>query len=191
MVASCVYYFFGDWRRAFLYEGETYDWSRSRNSPWAFPWFDSYREGLALALCLGDESSTDHLLEWPGRDLCFDEGSSEMTRADNAYQIWLASRLRGESAESTADLLETVVASKRKRPRLLATTAQALLAGDSAEFTRSLTAYLRHYRTNELDTRLIITAMSSEGTALWHLARRKGLDVGAIPEDLMLLIPRP
>ena len=33
--------------------------------------------------------------------------------------------------------------------------------------------------------------MSDEGMALWHLARRRGLEVGEIPEDLMLMIPRP
>jgi hypothetical protein len=33
--------------------------------------------------------------------------------------------------------------------------------------------------------------MSDEGAALWHLAHRRGLEVGAGPEDLMLMIPRP
>jgi hypothetical protein len=151
----------------------------------------SLRNALAVALCLGDDAATDRLLEWPGRDLGFDEGYWDRTRADNAYQIWLASRLRGEPAESTADLLEQALGSKRKRPKLLAATAQALLAGDSAGFTRSLTAYLRYYRTSELNPQLVRIAMSVEGTALWHLARRRGLEVGGIPEDLMLLIPRP
>ena len=117
--------------------------------------------GLALALCLGDEAATDRLLEWPGRDLGFDEGYWDRTRADNAYQIWLASRLRGEPAESTADLLEQALGSKRKRPKLLAATAQALLAGDSAGFTRSLTSYLRYYRKSELNPRLVRTAIRS------------------------------
>jgi hypothetical protein len=193
-VSACLHYFFGDWRQNFLYyDDEGYgavpcDLPRSRTR---LPWLDAYCLGLALALCLGDEAATDRLLEWPGRDLGFDEGYCDKTRADNAYQIWLASRLRGESAESTADLLEKALGSKRKRPKLLAATAQALLAGDSAGFTRSLTSYLRYYRTSELDPRRVTTAMSDEGTALWHLARRRGLEVGEIPADLMLMIPRP
>jgi hypothetical protein len=194
IVSACLHYFFGDWRQNFLYyDDEGYgavpcDLPRSRTR---LPWLDAYCLGLALALCLGDEAATDRLLEWPDRDLRFDEGFLDKTRADNAYQIWLASRLRGESAESTADLLEQVLGSKRKRPKLLAAPAQALLAGDSAGFTRSLTSYLRYYRTSELNPRLVTTAMSNEGTALWHLARRRGLEVGKVPEDLMLMIPRP
>jgi hypothetical protein len=194
IVSTCLHYFFGDWRQNFLYYDDDgggavpCDLPRSRTR---LSWLDAYCLGLALALCLGDEAATDRLLEWPGRDLGFDEGFRDKTRADNAYQIWLASRLRGEPEESTADLLEQALGSKRKRPKLLAPTAQALLAGDSAGFTRSLTACLRNYRTSELDPRLVRTAMSVEGTALWHLARRRGLEVGKIPEDLMLLIPRP
>jgi hypothetical protein len=104
---------------------------------------------LALALCFGDDAATDRLLEWPGRDLQYDPGDWDKQRADNDYQIWLASRLRGESAESTADLLKKVLGSKRNRPELLAATAQALFAGDCAGFTSSLTSYLRHYPTSE------------------------------------------
>ena len=194
IVSAFLHYFFGDWRQSFLYyDDEGYgavpcDLPRARTR---LPWFDEYCVGLALALCLGDEAATDRLLEWPGRDLRFDEGFCDKTRADNAYQIWLACRLRGEPAETTADLLEKVLGSKRKRPKLLAATAQALLAGDSAGFTRSLTSYLRYYRTSELNPGLVTTAMSDEGTALWHLARRRGIEVGEIPEDLMLMIPRP
>jgi hypothetical protein len=194
IVSVCLHYFFGDWRQNFPYYDDQgagpvpCDLPRSRAK---LPWLDAYCLGLALALCLGDEAATDRLLEWPGRDVKFDEGYWDRTRADNAYQIWLASGLRGEPAKSTADLLEEALGSKRKRPKLLAATAQALFAGDSAGFTRSLTSYLRYYRTSELNPRLIRTALSVEGTALWHLARRRGLEAGEIPEDLMLLIPRP
>jgi hypothetical protein len=195
IVSTCLHYFFGDWRQNFLY----YDDSGGGAVPCDLPtsrtsllmWLDAYCLGLAVALCLGDEAATDRLLEWPGRDLKFDEGYWDRTRADNAYQIWVASPLVGEADKSTADLLEQALGSKRKRPKLLAATAQALLAGDSAGFTRSLTSYLRNYRTSELNPRLYRTAMSVEGTALWHLARRRGLEVGGIPEDLMLMIPRP
>ena len=188
IVSACLHYFFGEWRQKFLYFDEPCNLPKSRTT---LPWFDDYCLGLALALCLGDDAATDRLLEWPGRDLHDDPGDWDKTRADNTYQIWLASRLRGESAESTADLLEKVLGAKKNRPKLLAATAQALLAGDSAGFARSLTSYLRYYRTSEFDPKLTVTVMSDEGTALWHLARRRGLEVGEIPEDLMLMIPRP
>jgi hypothetical protein len=70
-------------------------------------------------------------------------------------------------------------------------TAQALLTSDSAGFTRSLPSHLRYYRMGELNPRLVTTAMSDEGTVLRHFARRRGLEVGEIPEDLMPMIPRP
>jgi hypothetical protein len=70
-------------------------------------------------------------------------------------------------------------------------TAQALLTGDSAGFTRSLPSHLRYYRMSELNPRLVTSATSDEGTVLRHFARRRGLEVEEVPEDLMLKIPRP
>ena len=93
LVEAMTYFFFGPWRDRFTYLGEQFNRERARAE---LPWIGCYREGLAVALSLGDWASADRLLEWPDSDLRFDEGSDDRTREDNAYQIWLALRLRGE-----------------------------------------------------------------------------------------------
>ena len=193
IVSMCLHYFFGDWRQNFLYyDDQGYgavpcDLPRSRTR---LPWLDAYCLGLALALCLGDEAATDRLLEWPGRDLGFDEGYSDKTRADNAYQIWLASRLRGEPAEmrptcSSRPLAQSGNARNcwQRRPRPCW---RAIPPGSRAPSPPICGIIV----TSELKPRLVTTAMSDEGTALWHLAML-GTRGGEIPADLMLMIPRP
>ena len=187
IVEACEHYFFGDWRRNFLYYGEPYDWSKSRMK--SVPWFDAYRVGLALALCLGDLAAADRLLGWSGRDLWFDEGTWDKTRSDVAYQIWLASRLRGEPVESTDDLLACALENRNVGTKRLVDASQALIAGRSADFRLYLRLYLQSYRLRELDHR-VVTAMSLEATVLWHLARRRGMELVSLPEELTVLIPR-
>ncbi len=96
-VAAAVHYFQGAWRNKFEWCGEKYNKVTSRQ---ALPWIDTYREGLALALAYGDWKSADQIIAWPGPDVRFDDGSFDRTREDNAYYIWLASRLRGETESS-------------------------------------------------------------------------------------------
>ena len=99
MVAATVYYFYGPWRDRFRWLAEDLDRESARAK---LPWSNNYRRGWAVALSLGDWASADKLLQWPGPDLPGDEGTDDRTAEDNAYQIWLASRLRGESEDGSS-----------------------------------------------------------------------------------------
>lgn len=189
VVAAALHYLFGAWRDSFeWHDDEPLDRARSRTK---LPWIDMYRSGLPIALSLGDWESADKLLEWPGPDLRFDEGFDDLTEEDNAYHIWLASRLRGEPASASEAQLAAVVGGRRKRPKLAQAAAQALLDKDAAAFTKALTAHLRYHRQHDLDTKQLDTAICLEATALWHLARRQELGADEPPAELMILIPRP
>ncbi len=189
VVAASLHYFFGAWRDSFeWFYDEHFDRAGSRAK---LPWIYTYRTGLSLALSLGDWASADKLLEWPGPDLRFDEGLDDLTEEDNAYQIWLAARLRDEPASACATQPEVIVQGRRKRPKLAQAAAQALLDKDSAAFTEALTALLRYHRQSELDPQQLDSAICLEATALWHLARRHGLGAQEPPHELMILIPRP
>lgn len=188
VVAAALYYFFGAWRDSFNDFGEHFDRAKARAK---LPWIDMYRYSLPIALSLSDWESADRLLEWPGPDLRFDEGLDDLTEEDNAYHIWLAARLRSEPAGASEAQLAAVVRGRRKRPKFAQAIAQALLDKNRVAFTKALTAHLRHHRQRELDTKQLTCAFCPEATALWHLARRRGLDAEEAPPELMILIARP
>ncbi len=228
-VSAAVYYFHGAWRDKFTWLREEYDRERSRA---VLPWSNAYRKGLALALAFSDWTATDRLLEWPGPDLRRDEGTDDRTSEDNAYQIWLASRLRGEPEDVAAtqrekaqreqprrskeelaaakalrkvkkllpgaDAIYNAVVQRemieqgaRRRPKMLMAAADALLAGNAEEMAKALKTYLKHYRQQELTPKRADFGICLDATALWHLARRRGMGEIPLPEDLMVLIPRP
>jgi len=189
VVAASLHYFCGAWRDSFVwFHDEHFNRAGARAK---LPWIDMYRTGLPFALSLGDWASADKLLEWPGPDLRFDEGLDDLTEEDNAYQIWLASRLRGEPASACEAQLDVILQGRRKRPKLAQAAAQALLDRDPAAFTQALTAHLRHHRQREFDPEQLNAALCLEATALWHLAQRQGLGAQEPPHELMILIPRP
>ena len=189
VVAASLHYLFGDWRDSFVwFHDEHFDRAGARTK---LPWITMYRAGLPLALSLGDWASADKLLEWPGPDLPADEGLDDLTEEDNAYQIWLASRLRGDPASACEAQLRVILSGRRKRPKLAQAAAQALLDKDPATFTQALTAHLRYHRQREFDPKQLNAALCLEATALWHLARRQGLGAVEPPPELMVLVPRP
>lgn len=189
VVAAGVHYLFGAWRDSFDDDnGEHCDRAKARKK---MPWIDMYRYALPLALSLSDWTSADKLLQWPGPDLPFDEGLDDLTKEDNAYHIWLASRLRGEPASKSDAQLKVITDGKRKRPKLAQAAAQALLDKNAAEFTKALTAHLRYHRQNDFDPKQLDCALCPEATSLWHLARRQNLGAEEPPHEVMILIPRP
>lgn len=189
VVVAARHYFFGVWRDSFDWlHGEHFDRAKARTN---LPWIDLYRSALAIALSLDDGESADTLWEWPGADLPFDEGLDDLTEEDNAYQIWLASRVRGEPAPTRDAQLPIVVDGKRRRPKLAQATAQALFDRDTVAFTKALTAQLRNHRQHEFNTKQLDGAICLEATVLWHLAKRQGLGTEEPSAELMVFIPRP
>ncbi len=194
VVTSALYYFFGRWReKGVWYDGVLIDPKQARAK---LPWIDYYRDALAIALSLGDWTSGDRLLEWPGPDVNEDEGCDDRTAEDNAYQIWLAMRLRGESGPEVDSRRDLIAKRSRQRPKLLALAADALLAAECDQFAKALSDYLKYYRKREIDLRPTKHARPAQdgicldGTTLWHLARRHGMGEVPLAADDMPVIAR-
>lgn len=123
IVSATTYYFFGPWRENFVWNDDSgigYAPINREQARTRLPWINAYRAGLALACAFSDWTSVDELLEWPGSDLCYDEGTDDRTKEDNAYYIWLAMRLRDEPEEKAATQRELVQQPKRREGNLAA-----------------------------------------------------------------------
>jgi hypothetical protein len=194
LVAAALYYFFGPWRETSLWNGKLIDCKQARRE---LPWISYYRYSLTIALSLSDWVSADRLLEWPGPDLNDDEGLDDRTAEDNAYQIWLAMRLRGETGSEVDSRRDLIVRRSRQRPKLLALAADALFAAETEQFAKTLADYLKYYRKREIDLRpkpygrLVRDGICLDGTILWHLSRRRGMGEIPLSEELMIMIARP
>lgn len=186
LVSATVYYFFGSWRDKFKYL------LRGQIARAKLAWIDGYRKGLSVALSLSDWSSADQLLQWPGPDLPIDEGSYDRTSQDNAYHIWLASRLRGEPESALSQQRVIVESSTRRRPKMLMAAADAMFANDSKEFAAALEKYLRHYKNREFELGGGTDfGFCIEAAILWHAARRRGLELKPFSDDIDIFIPKP
>jgi hypothetical protein len=201
-VAAVVHYFYGPWRgKVRWYEhsftGRTIKVLNRRQARAKLPWITYYRDALPMALSLDDWKSADRLLEWPGPDLKDDQGWDVFTAEDNAYQIWLAMRHRGESGSKVDARRDLIARRSRPRTKLLALAADALFAEKPDHFAKTLADYLKYYREREIDLgrdpgmRVVWQGISHDGTVLWHLARRRDLGKIKVPEELMLMIARP
>jgi hypothetical protein len=196
MVAADLYYFFGPWKdkKFVYYGGEVVDPEQARGR---LKWINNYRESLMSALSLSDWKSAERLLEWPGPEVKEDQGLDNRTPEDNAYQIWLAMRLRGDSGSEVDARRDLISRRSRQRPKLLALAADALFAGEPKQLAKTLADYLEYYRQREIDLRrdpgerVVFQGICPEGTVLWHLARRRGLGEIKLPKDLMIMIARP
>lgn len=180
-VDAALLYFYGAWRDEF---GRT----RARAD---LHWSDYYREALTTAASFGNWQAVNELLQWPGADLPFDEGTDDRTNEDNAYQIWLASRLRGEPPETCALQRASIERGPRRRPKMLLAAADALLSGDHVAFTHALQQYLKQYRKLELRLNRVDLGVAADANTLWHLARHRGLRDLPLTAEAMLLIARP
>jgi hypothetical protein len=194
LVNATVHFLFGPWRESFLWEGKLIDREQARAK---LPWISYYRNALMIALSSSDWASADRLIEWPGPDLNDDEGFDDHTAEDNAYQIWLAMRLRGESGSEVDARRDLMARRSRQRPKLLALAADALFAAEPDQLAKTLSDHLKYYRKREIDLspkpygRPVQEGISLDGTGLWHLARRRGLGEIPLPDELMLMIARP
>lgn len=188
LVAITKNYLFGLWRDKFSFLNEEYDSAKARAE---LEWSSAYRQGLAVALSLGDWGSADEFLKWPGADLRRDEGLDDQTFEDNLYQIWFASRLREEPLEKSTTERKQIEAGKKLRPKMLMAATDALVAGDRIMLADYLTAYLKYYRQKMLRSNRPDSGVSLDATALWHLARRRNLGEVKIAEELMILVARP
>lgn len=181
------HYFYGDWResyRRFSYETPmTREEARRK-----LPWIDAYRAGLLLALLVDDERGIDRVTSWPGGDLPADEGTFDLPAAYAQYHIHLARALRTGTASSGASFADLRRPGGRVRP--LAEAVDAALTGNAEAFGRALKEHLTGYRKSVFRLNRPDAIISIEGSILWHIARRRGLQLPDLRENQMDLVLR-
>jgi hypothetical protein len=188
-VTSAVEFFHGDWRdgcREFYYS----DRMTPAESRKKLSWIDAYRAGLLMALFLDDEKAIRGMFEWPDTDLRVDDGTMDLTAADNQVQIALAFALRGEPKARLAELADRIATSKRKRAITFWSAAQAMLDGDASTFTSRFKELVALYRKSGFETNCVESIIHIDGSILWHAARRTKLALPELPEKMMDLILR-
>lgn len=188
LVAVALHYFYGGWRNGYIYDDEILDDAQARAT---LEWMGPYREGLAVAASLNDWNAVDRLLQWPAADLPTDEGYDERAKEDNAFHIWLASRLRSEPAESAAASRATVERGRRRGAKMLLAASDALFIGKPVILKTELESYIRHYRKSQWRENRPDFGVCLDATILWHLARRHDLGELALAEDVAIYIARP
>jgi hypothetical protein len=143
-----------------------------------------------MALFLDDGTAISRLLEWPDTDLPVDDGTMDLTAADNQVHIALALALRGEPKAKFAELAGRVETSKRKRAVTCWAAVQSMLDGDASAFETSFKELVAHYRKSGFETNCVESIVHMDGSILWHVARRRKLALPKLPERSMDLILR-
>ncbi|QQE13039.1 hypothetical protein JD969_06150 [Planctomycetota bacterium] len=188
-VACVIEYLFGGWRDehvGFLndFDDEMRKWSRT-DCRVELDWSETYRLGLMFAYVLGDDDAIGKLLEWPGEDLPFDEGNYAAKKAEYYFNILFAKCELGEGQEESMRRLESLLVNSRSaRGKMLWNCYRAICEGDQKGFEKWLKNIAQFQRSRALDYSCL-NAVMTEGTVLWHLAKRKGLDVDVFEENVM------
>jgi hypothetical protein len=149
-------------------------------------WIDEYRDGFLMALFVDDEQATRRLTEWPDMDLPIDDGTWELNDADNKAQVALAFVLRGEPEVRVSEVVERIRSSKRKRAVVFCDAVEAIVRNDPVAFARGLKDLCDRYRKSAPALprieRLEWPEPCMDGSILWHVARRAGIDLPRLPE---------
>jgi hypothetical protein len=188
-VACAVEYFHGDWREG-CRESYYSDRMTRAESRKELDWIDAYRAGLLMALFLDDGTAINRLLEWPDTDLPVDDGTMDLTAADNHVHIALALAVRDEPKAKVAELAGRVESSKRKRAVAFWTTTQSILDGDASAFETRFKELVALYRKSGFETNCVESVVHMDGSILWHVARRSGLALPEFPDKTMDMILR-
>ena len=150
-------------------------------------WLEVYRNGLLLALILCDEETVCKLTDWIDPTLPFDETSHILTVHDNNYHKLLAEFLRPWDAISH-NLRESFTQCKLKRPKLLLDCLGSICANDSVKFSSSLADFLIYYKKTQFNKGGFDSLFSIEGSILWHVANRAGIDLKELSQKQSALI---
>lgn len=184
---TAVEYFFGQWR-------QNYEWAGAIMPPEQIrarkPWFDTYREGLLMGLCFDDAESVRKLVQWPARDLWVDDGAFDLSKEDNYFIMLLSLFIREDHPDEQERLRELIRKGRRKRPKLLLATLEAIAHENLNEFRKALAAVADYHGHKEFWPDHSLQAVMVEGSMLWHVARQRGMICNDLDLDIMDRIVR-
>jgi len=152
-----------------------------------FTWFEDIRRGILFALILQDEASLQKLLEFIDIDLAYDEGTFDLPRQDNYFYMLLSFWVRDVEPEKQAMLKKRIKAGRAKH---MIKGLEAIEKGDREALKTAMLAVAKHHWEKEFSPRHPVLAVMIEGSILWNIARRAGVELMDLPENVMDRIVR-
>lgn len=184
VVTIALDYFFGPWRDAYSFYPKK-PWNRNQCRK-RLEWVAPYLEGLLCAMLLDDWEAVLRLADWPGPDV--NRKDLDYTPADIDYYILQARHLKGSPTSESKRLVASIQTGPKQRAKKLLKALQAIEAGDAPRFEAALNVYLKHFWSYEAELDELERSVSMDGSILWHVARRAGLPLPALPVQWMDLI---
>jgi hypothetical protein len=162
-------YLLGTWRAQEPTDDNTYDvlwWKRK------IAWMDEFQTALMWGTALGAWEQLKVIAGYPDEECTFKEESRESLH----YYLAICSQLKGSPKAEAKKYLALPLKGSDKRPRLLATAYSAILGKDAAATAKALNEYLKYYKQREFPRQYVTKKVARDGTVLYHLARREGIE---------------
>lgn len=177
VVRAALDYFYGNWRKTLPTPDDTI--GHDAWKPFCL-WYDEAVNSLPWACALGDWEAVRRIAEYPPEDR-FPEAAK--AKGEMAWGWALITFLRGEPRKRVEAFIAKAEEDKAKRPKLLCPVLRALIEKDACEFEKTLLAYLAYYRKSEFKLN-IHKLLTLDGTTLYHLGRKQGLNI-QLPENVV------
>jgi hypothetical protein len=144
-------------------------------------WLEVFQNGSLFCLLGNDDENLRRLAQWVEPSLPPNETPYLYSVQDNSYQKLLAEFL-ATGTTTSKQLRSDVENSRKRRPKLLLSCLDAIEAKDEMQFSKHFKSYLNHFLKSEFYDGGLPCYASIQGTILWHVAARNGINVSDLSE---------
>ncbi|GHT38127.1 hypothetical protein FACS189427_12000 [Planctomycetales bacterium] len=155
-----------------------------KQEPGEWGWAFKYPLSLMCALWIADEHSLIRIAQWADETVlyCPDAGVSKM---DTLFYIILSRFICTYTLEDNRHLIEVIRSNRAQRPKLLIDILEAIDKSDDIALKKAVEKYMNHYLKKELDLNTIEGSISLYTSLLWETARRNGITLPLLSDDIM------
>jgi len=182
---NSVEFFMGTWREGYREYNEIYSIDRARKE---WNWYEGYRMAISCALACEESELYKALFHYMNTDLPYDEGAFRHIPEDNLYQIQFGLSMRDKKPSQVIELRKKIQKTRIRRPKLNLAALQAIENMDKSEFEKYIIQALKIYKKNNYKPDHAWLSVSFDISALWSLAKIRGLQRPRLPSDLSHLL---
>jgi hypothetical protein len=149
-------------------------------------WVYIYPSALFCALILSNDESLNRLTGWIVDESLLEEPVVDITEIDMFFIVVLSKYICSQSLDEHPHLIESIRLSKRRRPKILLNVLESINHKDQYSFANSTEKYIKHFIKNEVDlSDGNWGSLSLYASCLWEVARRAGIQLPILPEEIM------
>jgi hypothetical protein len=149
-------------------------------------WVFIYPESLFCALILSNTESLNRLANWIINESLLEEPAVGITEMDMFFIVVLSKYICSQSLDEHPHLIESIRSSRRRRPKLLLDVLESINHRDYLSFASSIDKYVKHFIKNEVDlSNGNWGSLSLYASYLWEIARRAGIQLPILSEEIM------